>query len=115
MRRRSHTLLVFLFGLAGHAAAKPHVFAVLEVEFDIDSTRLSSLRIGWTYDEITTLVLFDTFGLDADEHGALKSDVWPGTRQARRNGRTVTMATCISKPTSDRSRLSGRCCISRST
>ncbi|RKF16698.1 DUF1007 family protein [Roseovarius spongiae] len=60
--------------VAGQSAAHPHVFVDTEVGFDIDASRLSSLHIVWTYDEFTTLTIFDILELDADGDGVLNKD-----------------------------------------
>lgn len=54
------------------ASAHPHVFADTEIgfAFDDDGT-VTSLRVKWTYDEFTTLTLYDILGLDSDGDGAL--------------------------------------------
>lgn len=69
-RRLSFVLLLFL-GLAGQTRAHPHVYVDAEVGFDITASHLSSLHIVWTYDEFTTLTLFDILDLDADGDGVL--------------------------------------------
>jgi len=69
-RRLSFVLFPFL-GLAGQASAHPHVFVDVDVGFDINASRLSSLQIVWTYDEFTTLTVFDILDLDADGDGVL--------------------------------------------
>jgi len=53
--RHSHFLVFLLFGLTGQAAVHPHIFVDGEVGFEIDAARLSAFRIGWIYDEFTTL------------------------------------------------------------
>jgi len=55
-------------GLA--ANAHPHVFVDAHTGFILDEDRmLTALRISWTYDEFTTLVLFETLNLDKDRDG----------------------------------------------
>lgn len=72
-RRLSFVLLPFL-GLAGQVSAHPHVFVDVDVGLDINASRLSSLQIVWTYDEFTTLTLFDILDLDTDGDGVLNED-----------------------------------------
>ncbi len=67
-------LLLPLIGLTGPALAHPHIFVDAEVGFDIEAAQLTSLRITWTYDEFTTLVLFETLNLDTDGDGVLNAE-----------------------------------------
>lgn len=64
--------LAALAGLSGPAVAHPHIFvdATAGFRFDEDG-RLAALRITWTYDAFTTLVLFDRLALDPDGDGRL--------------------------------------------
>lgn len=72
--RRLFYVLLPMLSLAGQAIAHPHVFVDADVGFAVNGTRLDSLRIAWTYDEFTTLVLFDILDLDADGDGVLTDD-----------------------------------------
>lgn len=72
-RRHSVPLLAAVLAcLAGPSGAHPHIFvdAVAGFRFD-DDGRLASLRITWTYDAFTSLVMFDQLGPDADRDGRL--------------------------------------------
>jgi polyphosphate kinase len=57
---------------AGPALAHPHVFvdATVEVIFD-DAGHASALRIGWTYDDLFSLLIIEDRGLDPDYDGVL--------------------------------------------
>jgi len=58
--------------LGGFAKAHPHVFVDARTSFIFnDAARLKTLRISWTYDAFTTLVLFETLQLDKDGNGML--------------------------------------------
>lgn len=46
-------LLIVCWG--GPALAHPHVFIVPAVNFSMDSNRITSLKIEWTFDEMTTM------------------------------------------------------------
>jgi ABC-type uncharacterized transport system substrate-binding protein len=72
MRRVLPFLAAAVAGLAGPAAAHPHIFvdAIAGFRFD-DDGRLASLRITWTYDAFTSLVMFDQLALDPDGDGRL--------------------------------------------
>lgn len=54
------------------ALAHPHVFvdATVEVIFDAQG-RAEALRIGWTYDEMLSLLVIEDRGLDTDYDGVL--------------------------------------------
>jgi ABC-type uncharacterized transport system substrate-binding protein len=54
------------------AAAHPHIFVdtTVEVIFD-DAGRITALRIGWTYDELTTLLVVEDGGHDKDGDGSI--------------------------------------------
>lgn len=60
---------------AGPAVAHPHVFidATVEVIFDAEG-RASALRIGWTYDDLFSLVMVEERGLDPDYDGTLTAE-----------------------------------------
>ena len=66
--------VLMVLSATGRAAAHPHVFVDAEIGFAITDSRVSALRISWTYDEFTTLVLFDILDLDADGDGVLNED-----------------------------------------
>lgn len=59
-------------GLAGPAAAHPHVFvdAGLAVIFDATG-RAEAVRISWTYDDLFSLLIIEDKGLDPDYDGVL--------------------------------------------
>lgn len=62
----------FFLASATSAAAHPHVFADTEIGFRFDETgAVTSLQIKWSYDEFTTLTLYDILGLDPDGDGEL--------------------------------------------
>lgn len=67
------TALAFV-AMAQTAAAHPHVFVDAVVGFDVEEGRLTSLHISWTYDEFTTLTMFDVLDLDRDGDGVLDAD-----------------------------------------
>jgi len=46
-------LLIVCWG--GPALAHPHVFIVPAVNFSIDGDRITSLKIDWIFDEMTTM------------------------------------------------------------
>ena len=70
--RRALIALSTLAALAGPAGAHPHVFVDAGAGFRLDGEgRLAGLRIVWTYDAFTSLVLFDQLGLDEDRDGVL--------------------------------------------
>ena len=60
-------LTILLSATSVHA--HPHVFVDTNVEFVVNSSQLTALRINWRYDEFTSLVLFDTLDLDPDGDG----------------------------------------------
>ncbi|MEM8849544.1 MAG: DUF1007 family protein [Pseudomonadota bacterium] len=72
MRTAMLLVLTAIAGSAGPAVAHPHIFvdATAGFRFDADG-RLESLRITWTYDAFTSLVMFDQLDLDADGDGRL--------------------------------------------
>ncbi len=56
--------------LGGTATAHPHVFVDARTGFIFDGEgHLNALRISWTYDEFTTLILFESLNLDKDGDG----------------------------------------------
>lgn len=58
----------------GTAWAHPHVFVDARTGFIFNEARhLMALRISWTYDEFTTLTLFETLDLDRDGDGQLSA------------------------------------------
>ncbi len=62
-------------GLAGGAAAHPHIFvdAGIEVVFD-DQGRATGLRITWAYDDLFSLIILEDRALDRDFDGVLTPD-----------------------------------------
>lgn len=65
------TILSFLM-LDAAALAHPHVFVDVRGSFVLDDRgRLTAVRIHWQYDAFTTLILYDTLGLDRDGDGVL--------------------------------------------
>lgn len=69
---RLHIAAVLFALSAAPAAAHPHAFidATIEVIFD-DKGRATALRIGWVYDELTTLMVIEDAAADKDGDGAL--------------------------------------------
>lgn len=56
--------------LGGMTKAHPHVFVDARTGFIFnDDGHLKALRISWTYDEFTTLILFESLNLDTDGDG----------------------------------------------
>jgi ABC-type uncharacterized transport system substrate-binding protein len=56
--------------LGGPAKAHPHVFVDARTGFIFGTDgQLEALRISWTYDEFTTLILFESLNLDQDGDG----------------------------------------------
>jgi ABC-type uncharacterized transport system substrate-binding protein len=56
--------------LGGPAKAHPHVFVDARTGFIFGADgQLEALRISWTYDEFTTLILFESLNLDQDGDG----------------------------------------------
>lgn len=69
---RLHIAAVLFALSVAPAAAHPHAFidATIEVIFD-DKGRATALRIGWVYDELTTLMVIEDAAADKDGDGAL--------------------------------------------
>ncbi|MFT4743363.1 MAG: ABC-type uncharacterized transport system substrate-binding protein [Yoonia sp.] len=69
----SHSFLRLFFVimcLGGPAKAHPHVFVDARTGFIFGTDgQLEALRISWTYDEFTTLILFESLDLDQDGDG----------------------------------------------
>lgn len=64
--------LVALLLAQAPAWAHPHIFIDAKVGFAFDEAgQIEGLRVAWTYDEFTTLLLFDLLDLDPDGDGAL--------------------------------------------
>jgi ABC-type uncharacterized transport system substrate-binding protein len=56
--------------LGGPTKAHPHVFVDARTGFIFRTDgQLEALRISWTYDEFTTLILFESLNLDQDGDG----------------------------------------------
>ena len=72
MRSALALTLAVLAGLSGPAGAHPHIFvdATTGFRFD-DAGRLTALRITWTYDAFTSLMISDQLRLDPDGDGRL--------------------------------------------
>ena len=63
-------LLFVVMCLGGPAKAHPHVFVDARTGFIFGTDgQLEALRISWTYDEFTTLILFESLNLDQDGDG----------------------------------------------
>lgn len=63
-------LLFVIMCLGGPAKAHPHVFVDARTGFIFGTGgQLETLRISWTYDEFTTLILFETLNLGQDGDG----------------------------------------------
>ena len=60
---------------ASVAQAHPHVFidTGLRVETDAEG-RITGIEVSWTYDELTTMLVFDDMRLDQDYTGTLTED-----------------------------------------
>lgn len=72
MSRLILNALVWTLCLGGFAKAHPHVFVDARTGFIFNSQgQLSALRISWTYDQFTTLILFESLDLDRDGDGLL--------------------------------------------
>lgn len=69
--RRGAFVAGLIGGVSG-ALAHPHVFTDVQAGFLFgDAGRLEALRIVWTYDEFTSLSLFEILDLDKDGDGNL--------------------------------------------
>lgn len=76
MGTSARAITAFLAILAGSPAlAHPHVFidATVEVIFD-DQGLATALRIGWTYDDLFSMMIIEDRGLDPDFDGILTDD-----------------------------------------
>jgi ABC-type uncharacterized transport system substrate-binding protein len=63
-------LILVTMCLGGTAKAHPHVFVDARTGFIFGTDgQLEALQISWTYDEFTTLILFETLNLDQDGNG----------------------------------------------
>lgn len=72
MLRNFWSLFLFVMCLGGSAGAHPHVFVDARTGFIFGADgRLQALRISWTYDEFTSLILLETLNLDQDGDGQL--------------------------------------------
>ena len=70
MSHRFWGLLFVVMCLGGPAKAHPHVFVDARTGFIFGTDgQLEALRISWTYDEFTTLILFESLNLDFDGDG----------------------------------------------
>ena len=70
MLRRFCSLSFCLMCLGGPAKAHPHVFIDARTGFLFGTEgQLAAIRISWTYDEFTTLILFESLNLDQDGDG----------------------------------------------
>ena len=70
MLRGFWSFLLCVLCLGDPVEAHPHVFVDARASFIFDAnTKLQAVRISWTYDEFTTLVLFETLNLDQDGDG----------------------------------------------
>ncbi|MGH1576203.1 DUF1007 family protein [Planktotalea sp.] len=75
MFRMFMSLVCLTMCLGQPAKAHPHVFVDANTGFIFDKARrLTGLRISWTYDEFTTLVLFETLNLDRDGDGIFNDE-----------------------------------------
>jgi ABC-type uncharacterized transport system substrate-binding protein len=68
-------LIIALLALPLPAMAHPHVFvdASIEVIFDSEN-RATALRIGWTYDDLFSLMIVEDRGLDPDYDAVLTDE-----------------------------------------
>lgn len=70
MSRIFWSVLILAVCLGGNSKAHPHVFIDAQTGFSFNpSGQLEGLQISWTYDEFTTLTLFETLDLDKDGDG----------------------------------------------
>lgn len=69
---RFGTVFFIAMCLGDPIKAHPHVFVDAQAGFIFDKGgELTALRISWTYDEFTTLILFESLNLDSDGDGQL--------------------------------------------
>jgi ABC-type uncharacterized transport system substrate-binding protein len=110
--RRLAGLAACLALVAGSAAdAHPHVFidTGLELVFDA-SGALSGVRVTWSYDEFTSLLVLEDRGLDPDHDGVLTEEElaaldgfdmnwdegWPGDLYLRAGGEEIALSRPLS-------------------
>ena len=63
-------LICLVMCLGGPVKAHPHVFVDARTGFIFDADgQLKTISISWTYDEFTTLILFESLNLDQDGDG----------------------------------------------
>ena len=74
--RRPAFALLAAIGLAGPAAAHPHVWVTSKAEIDYDSGRVAGIRHVWTFDKGYSA--FVTQGLDANGDGTLSPEELQG-------------------------------------
>lgn len=114
MRRLAIALLSSL--PAAPAAAHPHAFidTTIEVLFD-DQGQATALRIGWSYDELTTLMIIEDGGDDKDGDGVISAaeletlkgfdmdwgDAFTGDTFAKMGGQPVALAMTPEEWTTD--------------
>lgn len=74
-------LLIVCWG--GPALAHPHVFIVPAVNFSMDGDRITSLKIEWTFDEMTTMAalgaaaLGESYTIEPAQHASLWGQAIP--------------------------------------
>lgn len=74
-------LLIVCWG--GPVLAHPHVFIVPAVNFSVDGDRLTSLKIEWTFDEMTTMAalgaaaLGETYTIEPAQHASFWGQAIP--------------------------------------
>lgn len=72
MAGRLATAAAVLAGLAGPAAAHPHIFVETGIELIFDAEgRLAALRIDWAYDELFSLLLIEDGAHDRNGDGEI--------------------------------------------
>lgn len=79
---RQTALALAMVALAPAAQAHPHVFVDTTIEILVDDqNRATALRIGWSYDDLTSLQIIADRGMDPDFDGVLTPE-----EQAQING-----------------------------
>lgn len=67
--------MITALGLASGARAHPHIFVDAHVEIVFDEAgQPEGIWIGWTYDELFSMLLVSDMGLDADFSGTISDD-----------------------------------------
>ncbi len=75
MTGRIQTALAVMAGLAGPAAAHPHIFVDTALTLRInDRAEVESVEVRWLYDELFSLLMMQDMGVDDDADGELTAD-----------------------------------------